>query len=193
MRKKQYLILIVVLIVVVAALLAVIFGKKAQTKKAEEEAEAAIEYVNAFDTGDVSAFSYDYYGDTVVFELQDDLWVYAGDDTMEIDTEEIESFLDTISGMEANRVIEEVEDTDQYGISDPEQILTVEFSDGSSLTYTFGTENDMTGGNYLQVTDSTDGDGSDTIYLVDSSIVTSTLSREAESFQVEEDSEESSE
>ncbi|MCD7981686.1 MAG: DUF4340 domain-containing protein [Clostridiales bacterium] len=193
MRKKQYLVLIIVLIIVVAALLAVIFGKRAQTRKAEEEAEAAIEYVNAFETGDVTAFSYDYYGETVSFELQDDLWICTADTTMEIDEEEVESFLSDISGMEADTVIEDVEDADQYGISEPSQILTVEFSDGSSLTYTFGIENDMVGGYYLQVSDDADGDGSGTVYLVDSTIVTSTLSREAESFQVEEESTESAE
>ncbi len=192
MRKKQYLILIIVLVVVVAALLAVIFGKRAQTRKAEEEAEAAIEYVNAFEVGDVAAFSYDYYGETVSFELQDDLWVCTGDTTMEIDADEVESFLTDISGMEADSVIEDAEDTDQYGISEPSQVLTVEFSDGSSLTYTFGIENEMVGGYYLQVTGTADGtDG--TVYLVDSSVVTSDLSREAESFQAEEESTESAE
>ncbi len=192
MRKKQYLILIIVLVVVVAALLAVIFGKRAQTRKAEEEAEAAIEYVNAIEIVDVAEFSYDYYGETVSFELQDDLWVCTGDTTMEIDADEVESFLTDISGMEADSVIEDAEDTDQYGISEPSQVLTVEFSDGSSLTYTFGIENEMVGGYYLQVTGTADGtDG--TVYLVDSSVVTSDLSREAESFQTEEESTESAE
>ncbi|MCD7866194.1 MAG: DUF4340 domain-containing protein [Clostridiales bacterium] len=105
---------------------------------------------------------------------------------MEIDTEEVESFLTTMSEMDADSVIEDAEDTQQYGLDDPSQIFTVEFSDGSTQTYEFGTENDMVGGYYLQTTDSAQ-DG--TVYLISSSIVTSTLSTEPESFQAEEEDE----
>jgi len=186
MRKKQYLTLIIILIIIVAALIAVIFGKKAQTKKAEAEEEASIVYVNAFEVSDVAAFSYQLDGETVSFELQDEQWIYTGDTTMEIDTEEVESFLTTMSEMDADSVIEDAEDTQQYGLDDPSQIFTVEFSDGSTQTYEFGTENDMVGGYYLRTTDSAQ-DG--TVYLISSSIVTSTLSTEPESFQAEEEDE----
>ncbi|MCC8081141.1 MAG: DUF4340 domain-containing protein [Lachnospiraceae bacterium] len=186
MRKKQYLTLVIILIIIVAALIAVILGKKAQTKKAEAEEEASIVYVNAFETGDVTTFSYQLDGETVSFELQDEQWVYTGDTTMEIDAEEVESFLTTMSEMDADSVIEDAEDTDQYGLDEPSQIFTVEFSDGSAQTYEFGIENEMVGGYYLQTTDSAE-DG--TVYLISSSIVTSTLSTEPESFQVEEEDE----
>jgi len=186
MRKKQYLTMVIILIIIVAALIAVILGKKAQTKKAEAEEEASIVYVNAFETGDVTAFSYQLDGETVSFELQDEQWVYTGDTTMEIDAEEVESFLTTMSEMDADSVIEDAEDTEQYGLDEPSQIFTVEFSDGSAQTYEFGIENEMVGGYYLQTTDSAE-DG--TVYLISSSIVTSTLSTEPESFQVEEEDE----
>ncbi|MCD7922423.1 MAG: DUF4340 domain-containing protein [Clostridiales bacterium] len=186
MRKKQYLTLMIILIIIVAALIAVILGKRVQTKKAEAEEEASIVYVNAFEISDVTAFSYQLDGETVSFELQDEQWVYTGDTTMEIDTEEVESFLTTMSEMEADSVIEDAENTEQYGLDDPSQTFTVEFSDGSAQTYEFGIENDMIGGYYLQTTDSA-GDG--TVYLISSSIVTSTLSTEPESFQVEEEDE----
>lgn len=186
MRKKQYLTLMIILIIIVAALIAVILGKRVQTKKAEAEEEASIVYVNAFEISDVTAFFYQLDGETVSFELQDEQWVYTGDTTMEIDTEEVESFLTTMSEMEADSVIEDAENTEQYGLDDPSQTFTVEFSDGSAQTYEFGIENDMIGGYYLQTTDSA-GDG--TVYLISSSIVTSTLSTEPESFQVEEEDE----
>ncbi|MCD8110133.1 MAG: DUF4340 domain-containing protein [Clostridiales bacterium] len=186
MRKKQYLTLMIILIIIVAALIAVILGKRVQTKKAEAEEEASIVYVNAFEISDVTAFSYQLDGETVSFELQDEQWVYTGDTTMEIDTEEVESFLTTMSEMEADSVIEDAENTEQYGLDEPSQTFTVEFSDGSAQTYEFGIENDMIGGYYLQTTDSA-GDG--TVYLISSSIVTSTLSTEPESFQMEEEDE----
>lgn len=186
MRKKQYLTLMIILIIIVAALIAVILGKRVQTKKAEAEEEASIVYVNAFEISDVTAFSYQLDGETVSFELQEEQWVYTGDTTMEIDTEEVESFLTTMSEMEADSVIEDAENTEQYGLDEPSQTFTVEFFDGSAQTYEFGIENDMIGGYYLQTTDSA-GDG--TVYLISSSIVTSTLSTEPESFQMEEEDE----
>ncbi|MCC8029268.1 MAG: DUF4340 domain-containing protein [Lachnospiraceae bacterium] len=184
MRRKQLITLIIILIIIVAALAAVILGKRVQAQRAEAEEEASVVYVNAFEVSDVTAFSYQPGGETVTFELQDEQWIYTADTTMEIDAEEVESFLTTMSEMEADRVIGDVEDIGQYGLDAPSQTFTVEFSDGSTQTYEFGIENDMVGGYYLQTTDSTE---ERTVYLVSSSIVTSTLSTEPESFQVEED------
>ena len=92
-----------------------------------------------------------------------------------------------MSEVTANTVIEDAEDTSQYGIDQPTQMFAVVFSDGSSLTYLFGSENDVVGGTYLQVTDDADDTNNQNIYLVDSSVVSSDLSRSAESFQVDED------
>ncbi|MCD8150190.1 MAG: DUF4340 domain-containing protein [Clostridiales bacterium] len=189
MRKKQYIVLIIVLAAIVAALVGVIFGKKAKTAKEEAEEEAAVVYVNQFDVSDVTAFTYLLDDNLVMFSLEDDVWTYMGDTTMELDTDTIEDFLTEMSEVTADSVIEDVEDNSEYGVDSPVQMFAVVFSDGSSLTYCFGSENDIVGGYYLQVTDDADDTNNDTVYLVDSTIVTSTLATEVESFQVEEEDE----
>ncbi|MCC8152638.1 MAG: DUF4340 domain-containing protein [Lachnospiraceae bacterium] len=189
MRKKQYIVLIIVLAAIVAALVGVIFGKKAKTAKEEAEAEAATVYVNQFDVSDVTAFTYLLDDNLVMFSLEDDVWTYMGDTTMVLDTDTIEDFLTEMSEVTADSVIEDVEDNSEYGVDSPVQMFAVVFSDGSSLTYCFGSENDIVGGYYLQVTDDADDTNNDTVYLVDSTIVTSTLATEVESFQAEEEDE----
>lgn len=186
MRKKQFIILIVILAVIVAALVGVIFGKRAMEQKAQEEEEAETVYVEQFDVSDITAFTYVLDEQMVMFSLEDGVWQNMSDTTQEIDTEKVEDFLTEMSGITADTVIENVEDNSQYGLDNPTQMFAVVLSDGSSLTYLFGSENDVVGGTYLQITNDADDTNNQTVYLVDSSIVSSTLSKSAESFQVDE-------
>lgn len=187
MRKKQFIILLVVLIVIVGLICGVKAGKSVSEKKAEEKAEADTEYVNQFDVSDVTAFTYMYDGQTLMFDLEDGKWVYLGDSSMELDTDKIENLLIEMSNLSANTVIEDAENMSEYGVDGSSQIFSAVFSNGSSLTYYFGSENEMVGGYYVQVTDDADDTYNRNVYLVDSSVVTSTLSTSVESLQVSED------
>ena len=187
MKKKLYIILLIILAIAVAVLVGVVFGKKANEQREQEAEEANTVYVNQFDVSDVTAFSYLIDNQVAMFSLEDGVWSYMSDTSWTLDTEKVEDFLTQMSEVTANTVIEDAEDTSQYGIGQPTQMFAVVFSDGSSLTYLFGSENDVVGGTYLQVTDDADDTNNQNIYLVDSSVVSSDLSRSAESFQVDED------
>ncbi len=187
MKKKLYIILLIILAIAVAVLVGVVFGKKANEQREQEAEEANTVYVNQFDVSDVTAFSYLIDNQVAMFSLEDGVWSYMSDTSWTLDTEKVEDFLTQMSEVTANTVIEDAEDTSQYGIDQPTQMFAVVFSDGSSLTYLFGSENDVVGGTYLQVTDDADDTNNQNIYLVDSSVVSSDLSRSAESFQVDED------
>lgn len=187
MKKKLYIILLIILAIAVAVLVGVVFGKKANEQREQEAEEANTVYVNQFDVSDVTAFSYLIDNQVAMFSLEDGVWSYMSDTSWTLDTEKVEDFLTQMSEVTANTVIEDAEDTSQYGIDQPTQMFAVVFSDGSSLTYLFGSENDVVGGTYLQFTDDADDTNNQNIYLVDSSVVSSDLSRSAESFQVDED------
>ena len=187
MKKKLYIILLIILAFAVAVLVGVVFGKKANEQREQEAEEANTVYVNQFDVSDVTAFSYLIDNQVAMFSLEDGVWSYMSDTSWTLDTEKVEDFLTQMSEVTANTVIEDAEDTSQYGIDQPTQMFAVVFSDGSSLTYLFGSENDVVGGTYLQFTDDADDTNNQNIYLVDSSVVSSDLSRSAESFQVDED------
>lgn len=187
MSKKRYIILLIILAVAVAVLVGVVFGRKANEQRIQEEEDANTVYVNQFDVSDVTAFSYLVDDQIAMFSLEDGVWSYMSDTSWVIDTKKVEDFLTQMSEITANTVIEDAEDTSQYGIDAPTQMFAVVFSDGSSLTYLFGSENDVVGGTYLQVTDDADDTNNQNIYLVDSSVLSSKLSRTAESFQADED------
>lgn len=186
MRKKQLIVLIIILAVIVAAIAGVFAGKQAKEQKEKEAEEAETVSVHPFDTGEVTAFTYLIDDQLAMFSLEDGTWLYMTDTTWQIDAGKVENFLEEMSGITANAVVENAEDTSEYGLDDPTQMFAVVLSDGSSLTYLFGSENEVLGGTYLQVTDDADEADNQKVYLVDSSIVSSTLAKSAESFQVEE-------
>lgn len=193
MRKKQMIALIIVLAAIIVAIFGVKAGKNIKEQKEAEAEEAATVYVSAFDVSDVTAFTYLSGDSLLMFTLEDDgTWTYSGDETMELDSELIEEFLTDMSSVSANAVIEDAEDTSQYGVDDPTQMFAVVFSDGSSETWCFGSENEIVGGYYVQVTNDADETNNGNVYLVKSSVLTSTLSQTAEDFQVEEEDEDSS-
>ncbi len=181
MRKKQFTTLAVVLIAVVLALVASILAKKHQTAKLEAQEEVDTVYVGAFDAEDVTGFSFYSDDELLSFELDDDTWVYTGDTDMEMDSDKIDTFLTSMGSVTANSVIEDPDDLSEYGIDDPSQTFTAEFSDGSETVFTFGSVNEVLGGYYVQVT------GDDNVYLVNATVTSSTLNKTAESFQVDEE------
>lgn len=187
MRKKQYFILILILLIILAVIAGVFFGKKAneQEKKAQEEADTV--YVDQFDVSDVTAFAYQSDEQVIMFNLEDGVWTYTGDASWQIDTDKVENFLTAMSNVTADKVIENVEDNSEYGLDNPTQMFAVVLSDGSSRTWLFGSENDVVGGVYLQETNDADDTNNQNVYLVDSSVASSTLGKSPESFQIEED------
>ena len=59
--------------------------------------------------------------------------------------------LSSLGSMTADSTVENPEDVSEYGIDQPTQQVTLNFSDGSEKTLTFGTENEIVGGTYVQV------------------------------------------
>ncbi len=139
--------------------------------------------VKAFDVSDVTAFTYVYQGQLLMYDLEGDTWQNMADASVKLDKEKIEDFLQEMSGMTAQTVIEDAGELSEYGLDDPGQMFAAVFSDGSSLTYCFGTEDEKASGVYLQVTDDKDAADNTNVYLVDETYVTDTLNRGMEEFE----------
>ena len=189
MRIKQYVILIAVL----AAALAAVFGirafkssrEKAEAKKQEEETV----YACKFEADGVTSFSYQYDGQTLTFERTEDGWKTPDDETAALDADAVDTVIDTFSSVTAGSVISDVSDLSEYGLDAPTQVMSISFSDGSVKTLSFGMENQVVGGQYLQV------GGDANVYLVDSTYTETTLNQNLEDLteEPEEDTEESAE
>jgi type II secretory pathway pseudopilin PulG len=186
MRKKQYGIMILILVLILAAFGILRGVKSHQEKVAQEEEEAQTVYAVSFDSSDVTAFSYQYSSDEqseqeLNFEKSDDAWTYTSDTTIDLDEDQIDTMLSTLSSITANSTIESVSDVSQYGLDTPVQQVNIQFTDGAQTTLVFGMENEVLGGYYLQVS------GDENVYLVDSTYMTSTLNKSVEDLTAEEE------
>lgn len=186
MRKKQMLLLLLVLCGIVAAFLGLKRYNQKQEEAEKEKEEQETVHITDFDASEVTAISYyDDDGETLLaFTKTDDTWSYTGDESIDIDEDSMDDMLETLSDITADYTIEDGAASD-YGLDAPTQTAVLTFADGTRLTLTFGMENDILGGYYMQVSDDSN------IYLAKSTIVTSTLSKSVEDLTAEEETDDS--
>lgn len=178
MRKKQWIILVIALVAIVAASAGLKGYQKKQDQKAAQQEEDEKVYALQFASDDVTGISYEYSGETLEFTKTDDTWSCSTDPTAQIDADKMKTMLSSLGSMTADSTVESPEDVSEYGIDQPTQQVTLNFSDGSEKTLTFGMENEIVGGIYVQV------GGDDNVYLVGSSYVNTTLNKGVDDLKV---------
>lgn len=179
MRKKQWTILVIALVAIVAASAGLKGYQKKQDQKAAQQEEDEKVYALQFASDDVTGISYEYSGETLEFTKTDDTWSCSTDPTAQIDADKMKTMISSLGSMTADSTVESPEDVSEYGIDQPTQQVTLNFSDGSEKTLTFGMENEIVGGIYVQVS------GDDNVYLVGSSYVNTTLNKGVDDLKVD--------
>lgn len=101
------------------------------------------------------------------FIRQDDLWVNADDAAFPVNQDAVQALADDLSGLEANRKIEDVQNVSDYGLDAPVFTVTGEWSDGSTTEYAMGDETPFGDGYYLKLSGS-----NTTVYTVADSLKT---------------------
>ena len=150
-----------------------------QDQKAAQQEEDEKVYALQFTSDDVTGISYEYSGRNTGITKTDDTWSCNADPTVQIDADKMKTMLSSLGSMTADSTVENPEDVSEYGIDQPTQQVTLNFSDGSEKTLTFGTENEIVGGTYVQVS------GDDNVYLVGSSYVNTTLNKGVDDLKVD--------
>ena len=179
MRKKQWIILVIALVAIVAASAGLKGYQKKQDQKAAQQEEDEKVYALQFASDDVTGISYEYSGETLEFTKTDDTWSCSTDPTAQIDADKMKTMLSSLGSMTADSKVENATDLSQYGLDVSTQKATIQFSDGSEKTLTFGMENEIVGGIYVQVS------GDDNVYLVGSSYVNTTLNKGVDDLKVD--------
>ena len=179
MRKKQWIILVIALVAIVAASAGLKGYQKKQDQKAAQQEEDEKVYALQFASDDVTGISYEYSGEILEFTKTDDTWSCSTDPTAQIDADKMKTMISSLGSMTADSTVESPEDVSEYGIDQPTQQVTLNFSDGSEKTLTFGMENEIVGGIYVQVS------GDDNVYLVGSSYVNTTLNKGVDDLKVD--------
>ena len=159
-RKKNLLILLLVLVLLVGAVFAA-----TSLASSEGEDEQTLQDLGTtiftLDPDAVSQLSWDY-SESVSFVAGDDGWEYTEDPAFALDETYISAMLDVLTEITASKVIENVDNWDQYGLEAP--VCTVTVTTDNTYTLSFGEESALSGQRYFSI-----GDGN--AYLIDSSVM----------------------
>lgn len=156
-QRVQMLILIVVLCALAAAFFGIRQYNKIQAEKPAEEEEQII--VIDAETEKVTAFSYDYEGETCSFEKEGDTWYIAGDHSRNLAQSRMATMLSGVTPLTATQVIDNATDLEQYGLAEPQRTITVETAGASYILYV-GDKNELTSSYYVSLP------STDTVYVV---------------------------
>ena len=170
MRKKGIIILVIVFAALIAVYLLLNYLNDRSARRQQQEEEEQNVQVTDFDGDDVTSFSYLYNKEELKFEKQEDQWVCLNDPETDLDEDAVDTLLNTLVDIATTNQITNPEDLSEYGFDSPSQEAVITLDDGSSIELLFGAENTIAGGYYMEKS------GDDNVYLVDSSLVTDTLS-----------------
>lgn len=161
-QKKQ----LITLITLFAFLLFAYIGLGNYNKaEAEKEEEANTISINEFASDEVSAFSYDYNGETYSYTKNGEDWLYDGDTSLDMEESLIISMLDTAGSLLGEDMVSEYESLDTYGLENPAKTIGITMTDGTQITIKVGNYNDIVGLYYLML------EGDSNLYLVDGTIL----------------------
>lgn len=159
------------------------YGLKVYNEKAEEEAAAGGTTILSIDTEKAASVSFYIDGENTVFLYEDGEWTMEGDDTFLADGDMLDTVVSDLALVEAVRTLEEVEDTAEYGMEEPQNVIVYTDTDGNTVTVTIGSTNSGTGNDYIMV-----DDDESVIYTVSSGLRTA-VSGSLEDYEAEEETE----
>lgn len=145
-----------------AYLLLRIYNQNAQET---ELAESAQEEILSLDEDTLASVSFEIDGSEVTFLYEDEEWSLENDPEFPVDSTYLMTTLSYLEPLEAVRTLEEVTDTGEYGIDEPQNTITLTDSEGTETILTIGSTNISTGDDYLML-----NDDSSTIYTINTSL-----------------------
>lgn len=155
--KKKKLLPLVFCILLLFLLLVVYFILRNHNEEAEKaENEASVIQVLNVVADDITSISFTVAGQEETFTLTDDVWKLEGDDAFEVNEDEIDNLISSITGMTADRKLEEVADIGEYGLDQPVQTAVLTDKDGNTYTVYWGNSNASTSDDYIYINDQTD-------------------------------------
>ena len=161
MKKSTKLVSAVVVLAVLGGVyvgLNTYVSKEEKTESSSEE-ESKTE-VFSVKTDDIKSLGFIVDKKAVTFEKKDDSWVKKDETAFPVNQTTLDSAASAIETVEADRVLEDVEDLTEYGLDSPSNTVTVDTDDGTTK-FNIGDENTSTNQYYI----SKDDDDS-TVYVV---------------------------
>ena len=136
----------------------------ADTESAEEENPEIISIASA----DVKSIKFVIDKKEVTFEKDGDSWVKSDETGFPVDQDKIDTLVNSMNSIKAERTLENVEDASEYELDQPDNTITVTTEDGETTVIQLGMENDSTSQEYIDL-----NEDSSTVYVVSNSTFSS--------------------
>lgn len=166
MKKSTKLVSAVVVLAVLGGVyvgLNTYVTKEESTESSEEESKTEVYSVK---TDDIKSLEFIIDKKDTVFEKKDDYWVKKDETAFPVNQTTLDSAASALEKVEADRVLENVDDLTEYGLDSPSNSVTVTTDDGTTK-FNIGDENTSTNQYYIAKDDE-----DSTVYVVSSSTVT---------------------
>ena len=167
MKKSTKLVSAVVVLAVLGGVyvgLNTYVTKKESTESSSEEGSKTEVY--SVKTDDIKSLEFIIDKKDTVFEKKDDSWVKKDETAFPVNQTMLDSAASALEKVEADRVLENVDDLTEYGLDSPSNSVTVTTDDGTTK-FNIGDENTSTNQYYIAKDDE-----DSTVYVVSSSTVT---------------------
>ena len=138
--------------------------KEESTESSSEEGSKTEVY--SAKTDDIKSLEFIIDKKDTVFEKKDDSWVKKDETAFPVNQTTLDSAASALEKVEADRVLENVDDLTEYGLDSPSNSVTVTTDDGTTK-FNIGDENTSTNQYYIAKDDE-----DSTVYVVSSSTVT---------------------
>ena len=170
MKKKSVNLITAVGVLVVLS--GAYVGVKAYVAKQEaadaESAEKENPEIISIASADVKSIKFVIDKKEVTFEKNGDSWVKSDETDFPVDQDKIDTLVNSMNSIKAERTLENVEDASEYELDQPENTITVTTEDGETTVIQLGMENDSTSQEYIDL-----NEDSSTVYVVSNSTFSS--------------------
>lgn len=138
-------------------------AKQEEKENAEEEEEKT--QVLSISSEDVQSIKFVIDKKEVTFEKNNDEWVKSDERDFPVDQDKLIEAIGSLNNVEADRVLDNVTDTTEYGLDDPTNTITITDKDGKETVLHVGMENASTSQYYVE-----NGEDESKIYVVADSV-----------------------
>lgn len=168
MKKKSVNLVtaVAVLVVLSGAYIGVKTYVTKQEEKENESEEEKTTMVFSSDSKDIQSLTFLIDKKEVTFEKDDDNWIKSDDPEFPVNQDILTEAAGYLNEMEAQRVLEDVEDNSEYGLDNPENTITITTSDDEKTSILVGMENESTSQYYVEK----EGEES-TVYVVSNTTI----------------------
>lgn len=135
-------------------------------EEAEEESEEETIYVLSVNSDDIESLKFVIDKTEVEFSKDGDKWIKTDEEEFPVDQDILTSAAESISSVAADRVLNDVEDLNEYELDSPQNTITVTTDEGDETVLRIGMENESVSQYYVEK-----GEEESTVYLVDSATI----------------------